>query len=402
MAPVRVRMYMVSCTVSASRERDVCAIPAWYSGVSPVFDVWLSYSYEHMLQRAHRIKLKPNKVQEEYFRKACGVARFAYNWSLSKWNDEYAIGITGQSGWEKLKQFNAIRKVEFPWTYEVTKWAGQNAIENLGEGFRRFFKKRTQRPKFKKKGYCRDSFYIGVAEFCVKGKRLRIPHVGEVKMLEKLRFSGRAMSVVISREGSDWYASISVRLDGTQDYPHKCQSDKVVGIDLGLKEFAVFSDGTRIARSHFTKKSERKLAKAQRAVHRKILGSKNREKAKAKVSNICAKTARKRQNFLHNETAKIVRSYKVVGLETLNLRGMAKTKRAKDVHDVSLYDFKRKLDYKSQQAGSHIVEVSLWFPSTKMCSACGLNGKKIPLGIREWICIGCNTVHDRDLNAAVN
>lgn len=325
-----------------------------------------------------------------------------WNKGLAYWNEQYDAGVKGLTGRKVRNHFNEIRREQFPWSYEVTKWATQRPLENLGDAFIRFFKKTSGRPKFKKKGRCKDSFYIGTDNLKISGKRLLIPHCGKVKMCEEVRFSGKPKSVTISREGSDWYASVLVELDDKNVYPHKCTTDKVVGIDVGLKEFAVFSDGTRVERTHFTKKSERKLARANKALHRKINGSKNREKAKLRVAKVHAYTANCRKHFLHNETAKIVRSYRVVGLETLNLKALAKTKLAKGFSDVSLGEFKRQLIYKAKQAVSHIVEVSQWFPSTKMCSVCGLNGKKQPLGIREWNCSGCNTIHDRDLNAAMN
>lgn len=350
----------------------------------------------------HRIKLKPNKYQEEYFRKACGVSRTMWNRGLAYWNEQYEAGVRGITGRKVRNYFNSIRKVQFPWSYEVTKWATQKPLEDLDVAFRRFFNNVAGRPKFKKKGRCRDSFHVGFDNLKISGKRLNIPRCGKVKMCEELRFSGKPKYVTIARSGTNWYASIVVELDDKNTYVHKCTTDRLVGIDIGLKEFAVFSDGTRIERINFTKKNARKLAKAQRSVNRKVKDSKNREKAKAKVSNIHAYTANCRKHFLHNETAKIVRNYRVVGVETLNLQSMAKTKLASSVRDASLGEFKRQLVYKAELSGSYILEVHKRFPSTKMCSVCGDNGKKKQMWIREWTCTKCHTVHDRDLNAAVN
>ena len=187
---------------------------------------------------AHKIRLTPTLEQEVYFKKACGTARFVYNWALQEWQTQYRAG--GQPSAFGLKtRFNAIKRTAFPWISEVTKCAPEGAFRNIGKAFANFFAKRANFPTFKRRGV-HDSFAIDNSKFSVDGKRVNIPKLGWVRMTEALRFSGKIMNGVVSRIADKWFLSITVQGDSTR--PH-CENQAVVGVDLGLNALATLSTG---------------------------------------------------------------------------------------------------------------------------------------------------------------
>ena len=191
------------------------------------------------MQIAHKIELKTSNTKVTYFKKACGIARFSWNWGLAEWNRQYEAKQS-PSGMGLKKEFNAIKATEFPWIYDVTKYASQQPFLDLQDAWKRFFKKLGGKPKFKKKGKAHDSFYIGGDQIKLDETRrkIKIPNLGWVKMREELRFDGKVNSVVISRTADRWFASIQV--DSPIQFPkHKNQVS--VGIDLGLNKLATLS-----------------------------------------------------------------------------------------------------------------------------------------------------------------
>src|SRR5574343_611958 len=182
------------------------------------------------MQIAHKIELKPNNNQKTYLLKACGTSRFVWNWAINEWEKQYLEGKK-PSGMGLKKEFNAIKKKDFPWTKEVTKYAAQQPFLDLQDAYKRFWKKLSMKPKFKKKGKCKDSFYVGGDHLKIKGKRIWIPNLGFVRMREKLRFEGKINSAVFSRTADRWFASIQV---DTSSKFTKSESDKSIGVDLGI------------------------------------------------------------------------------------------------------------------------------------------------------------------------
>ncbi len=310
------------------------------------------------------------------------------------------------SGYSLRKEWDSIRHQEFPWTDEVTKWSGQKAIQDLGEAFTRFFKKTAQHPTFKKKGKSRESFYLGLNHFSVAGNKLRVPKLGFVKMAETVRFPGKAKSVTISSEAGEWFVSISVDVDPAWEYKHKCQSpDSACGIDLGLKDLATIFNGTEVTKIENQKpyrSQERKTKRLHRSISRKKKGSSRRWRAKRALAKHTRKIARRRSYHTHKLTSSVVKRFSLVGIETLNVKGMAKTKLAKSVHDASFGEIVRQLEYKAELAGGQIAKADRWFPSSKLCSSCGTKKDKLSLAERDWTCPACGTEHDRDGNAAKN
>ena len=348
--------------------------------------------------RSHKIALNPNNEQSTYFAKACGVARFAFNWALAEWKRQYAAG--GKPTQASLRrQLNAIKREQFPWMLEVTKNAPQLAIIHLGQAYQNFFAGRDKYPAFKKKGI-HDSFTLTNDQFIVSDKKIRIPNLGWVRMREKLRFSGKVMSATVSRQADRWFVSITV---DTQDVPQTCKSQTAVGVDLGINRLATLSDGTIVRGPKPYKTLLNRIRRLSRSLSRKQKGSKNRAKAKAKLARLHARIANIRKDGLHKLTTRLTSQYGAVAIEDLNVRGMMRNQHlAQAIGDMGFHEFRRQLEYKSVMRGGIVVVVDRWFASSKICSKCDYKMENMPLSVRLGDCPNCGTHHDRDQNAAEN
>jgi len=354
---------------------------------------------------AHKIALDPNNVQASYFSRACGIARFAYNWALAEWKRQYEAWKADNSQPKPSqaalrRQLNAIKREQFPWMLEVTKNAPQLAIIQLGRAFQNFFAGRARYPQFRKKGV-HDRFTLTNDQFDIDGSRIRIPNLGWVRMREALRFAGKIMSATISRVADRWFVSITV---DTEDPPkRKAENQGVVGVDLGVAALATFSTGETIDGPKPHKALLNRLRRLSRSLSRKQKGSVNRQKAKAKLARLHARIANIRGDALHKLTSDISRRFHTVGIEDLSVRGMMKNRHlARSVADMSFHEFRRQLEYKAAMRGGRVVVADRFYPSSKTCSACGHKLDALPLSVREWTCPVCDVVHDRDVNAAVN
>lgn len=354
---------------------------------------------------AHKIALDPNNAQATYFARACGVARFAYNWALDEWQRQYEAWKADNSRPKPSqaalrRQLNTIKREQFPWMLEVTKCAPQMAIIQLGEAFKNFFAGRAKYPKFRKKGV-HDRFTLTNDQFSVEGSRIRIPNLGWVRMWESLRFAGKIMSATISRAADRWFVSIAV---DTEDPPkRRAENQGAVGVDLGVSALATLSTGETIIGPKPHKALLDRLRRLSRSLSRKQKGSSNRRKAKAKLARLHARIANIRLDALHKLTTEITRRFHTIGLEDLNVRGMMANRHlARSIADMSFHEFRRQLEYKAERRGGHVVVADRWFPSSKTCSACGAVQEAMSLSVRQWICLDCGTRHDRDLNAAIN
>ena len=346
----------------------------------------------------HKIRLDPTFKQESYFRQACGVARFTWNWALAEWKREHEAGRK-PTGLDLKKAFNAIKLVMFPWTYNVTKYASQQPFIFLQEAFNRFFRKQSCYPKFKKKGV-HDSFYIGNDHIKVEGMRVHIPKLGWVRMREALRFSGKILSATVSRVADKWFVSLNVELDQP---PKRCESQAVIGVDLGVTKLATLSNGEVFQGPRPLRKMLTKLKRLQRRISGKQKGSNNRNKAQMNVANLHYRISCIRQDKLHKLTSCLTSSFGAIAIEDLNVKGMMSNHRlARSIADMGFYEFRRQLEYKAQLRGNHVELVNRWFPSSKTCSGCSTVKKDMPLGDRVFKCFDCGLEIDRDLNAAIN
>jgi putative transposase len=350
--------------------------------------------------RAHKIELKTNNKQATYCAKASGTARKAYNWALTEWNKQYQAG--GKPSEAALRrQLNSIKRKEFPWMLEVTKNAPQMAIMQLGDAFKNFFAKRAGYPTVRKK-WIDDRFTLTNDQFAVNGSRIRIPHLGWVRMRESLRYSGKIISATISRGAGRWYASIVVEMKQTAT-PTTNENQVVVGVDVGLQHFAVLSTGEKIAGPKPYKALTHRLRRLSKSLSRKKKGSNNRKKAKIKLGRLHHQIANIRRDALHQFTSKLVKEYDVIAIEDLNVKGMMKNRRlSRSIADMGFHEFRRQLLYKAECVNKKIVVADRWFASSKSCSHCDTKIAELPLSQREWVCATCLTHHDRDINAARN
>jgi putative transposase len=355
---------------------------------------------------AHRIALDPNNQQATYFKKACGVARFAYNWALAEWKRQYEAwkadnSLPKPSQQSLRRQLNAIKRKQFPWMLEVTKCAPQMAIIQLGQAFQNFFAGRARHPQFRKKGV-HDRFTLTNDKFRVEGCRIRIPNLGWVRMREALRFAGKIMSATISREADRWFVSITVDTPDSSHLP-QAENQGAVGVDLGVSALATLSTGEKIAGPKPHAALLARLKRLSRSLSRKQKDSANRAKAKAKLARLHARIANIRRDTLHKLTTNLTRRFHTIAIEDLNVRGMARNRHlARSIMDMGFFEFRRQLEYKAAMRGGQVVVIDRFFPSSKTCSVCGHRLDDLPLSVREWTCPACGAQQERDVNAAKN
>ena len=355
---------------------------------------------------SHKIRLNPNNQQATYFAKAAGTARFAYNWALAEWQTQYSAWKDDNtqpkpSQFSLRKQLNAIKRDQFPWMLDVTKNAPQMAIIQLGAGFKNFFAGRAKYPQFKKKGKSRDSFTLTNDQFSIDACCIRIPNLGQVRIRETLRFSGKILSATVSRTADQWFASITVDTD--QNHLPPAENQGVVGVDLGVSALATLSTGKLVTGAKPHKALLNRLQRLSRRLSRKVKGSANRTKAKRKLAKLHAKIANIRQDTLHQLTTDLTRRFSLIGIEDLNVKGMVRNRcLSRAISDMGFFEFRRQLGYKAAMRGSVVVAADRFFASSKTCSGCGNKVEKLPLSVRQWVCPVCGASHDRDVNAAIN
>ena len=346
-----------------------------------------------IVHRAHKIRLYPNNRQKTILRQWCGVSRLAYNICLDHWDAEYKAGDK-PNYYDAKKWFNSVKYERFPFISSVSKWVPEAAIKDMSDAYMKFFKKQNRHPKFHKKGI-HDSFRIDGSVVRMDGRYLHLPKKLTIKMAEELRFDDvtKVCNVTVSRKADRWFVSVLCEIP---DVVRENQGT-IVGIDMGLKELATLSDGVVYDNPRWYARRQYRLAHLQRSVARKVKGSRNREKAKARVAKYQYQTTCKKTDYLHKCTSDIASSYSLAFVEDLNVDGMRKNHSlAKSVSDACMSTFLSQLSYKIS-----VVKIDRWYPSSKTCSNCG-HVQKMPLSARIYECPECGIVMDRDLNAARN
>jgi IS605 OrfB family transposase len=353
--------------------------------------------------KAHKIRLHPTSEQATYFARAAGTSRFVWNWALAEWDRQYQAGEK-PTALKLKKQFNEIRREQFPWTWEVTKNASDQPILDLGKAFTAFFEGRARRPRFKSKKRSKASFYLANDQFDLGDQRLWVPKLGWVNMAENLRFKGKVTGARITKTAEWWFVSLTVEIPET--LPEKRQA--AVGIDVGLNRLATLSTGEGYENQAFLKTALKKLRQTNKRLHRRKPGSKNREQARRQVARLHYRITCLRDDVLHKLTTRLADCYGIIGIEDLNLKGLLKNRRlSRAFSDAALGKLLNLLEAKVEQRGGQVIKVGRFFPSSKTCHCCGWKWEDMQLSDRVFICQNPKcTYHqfeqDRDYNASLN
>lgn len=364
-----------------------------------------------IVNQAYKYELKPNNKQVGLLLKHCGVARFAWNWGLARRKELYKTQ-TGDNRYtnsiEQHRELNALKKSEFQWMYEVSKCAPHQALRDLDKAYSNFYRghktgEKIGLPKFKKKG-THDSYGLwGIIR--IANNSILLPRIGLVRTKESTnKFHGNITTATISRIADRWYCSLCVKVDREISTPI---TNDIVGIDLGLHDFATISNGYEYKHIKAPKplsKELSKLQKLQRKQSHKQLNSKNRIKSNLKIAKHHHRIQNIRRDFINKLTSELTKTKSVIIIEDLNIKGMQNKKRhlGRSISDVGWGEFRRQLEYKSIWYGSQLINIPRFEPTSKICSNCKSKKHELKLSERIWICENCGTTHDRDENASDN
>lgn len=375
--------------------------------------------------RGYRVELRPNDRQRTLFLKACGAARWAYNWGIQRHDEVRSINqlpvprVRTPNAISLHKELNQMKKTSVPWMYEVPKCAPQEALRALDRAYQTMFEDLKDKARCRGRGHqhlrmCgrrhvrypqHKSKKRGPGSFTIYGSsvtdtHIRIPRVGSVRLKETgYAPAGTPASVTVSERAGRWFVSFHRE----EEMVEAARTDgPVVGIDLGLTDFAVVSDGERVQSPKPLERSLKLLRRRSRQHSRKSKGSANRRRSASRLARLHYRVTNQRRDFLHQLTTRLARTKRVVVIEDLCVAGLGNGRHSRAVHDAGWAEFRRMLEYKCRWYGSRLVVVPRNFASTKLCGACGAKNDGLTLADRHWACLACGAYHDRDLNAARN
>ncbi|MDV5147655.1 RNA-guided endonuclease TnpB family protein [Streptomyces sp. SBC-4] len=360
------------------------------------------------MQLRYGFRLCPDGPQRAALARAFGSARVVFNDALRVREDARAAGLPFVTSAALSKRLTMSKKSpERAWLGEVSAVVLQQSLRDLDAAYRNYFdglkgkRPKTGPPRFKSSKDRRQAvrFTVNAGWKVTAGGRLRLPKVGDVRVKWSRALPSVPSTVTVIKDAAGrYFASFVVETEPTV----LSEAESVVGIDLGLGHFAVLSDGTKIDAPRFLRRAEKKLKKAQRNLSRKAKGSNNRDKARVKVAQAHARVADARREFHHQLSTKVIRENQAVAVEDLAVKGLARTRLAKSVHDAGWAAFVAMLEYKAALYGRTFIRIGRFEPTSQVCCVCGVKDGPKPLHIRVWTCQGCGTVLDRDINAAVN
>lgn len=355
------------------------------------------------MEKSYVYRIYPNKKQKELIRKTFGCVRYIYNYYLDKRITEYKENGKSLSFFDCCKDLTKLKN-ENLWLKEVDKNSLLYSLKNLDSAYKNFFRKQNNFPKLKSKKNNNMSYKTGFTNNNIEylDKYIKLPKLGKIKTRNKLIPQGRILNAIISQKSSGkYYVSITCTDVEIEQLP---KTNNNIGLDLGIKDFCIMSNGEVISNSKYLKKSLNKLAKLQRELSRKPSDSNNHNKARIKVARQYEKIKNQRKDFLQKLSTDIIKNNDIICVETLNIKDMLKNHRlAPLISDVSWSGFVRQLKYKANWYGKTLVKIDQFFASSQICNICGNKNIKVKdLTVREWECPNCHTQHNRDINAAKN
>lgn len=359
--------------------------------------------------KAYKYKIKPNQQQEELLSKFFGCVRYVYNWGLNAKTSAYKENSKAVGYSELAKELVNIKKQqEYEWLNECPGVSLQQSLRCLDNAFTNFFRKKGKYPRFKSKKRSNDTVkFIQSVHFDFENWTVKLPKLGKVKLCMNKTFDQskcKQGTCTVSRDHCGTYWCV-ITVDDLQPKVARTKplKETAVGIDLGIKDYAVLSDGTKFTNPKHLEKAQRKLAWLQRDFARTKKDSKNHEKMRIKVAKCYRAISNQRNDFLHKLSTYLIRNYDTICLEDLNIKGMEQNHHlARAIQGAAWGEFVRQLEYKSEWYGKNILFIGRFEPSSKLCHKCGYVNRDLKLSDREWVCPMCGEHHDRDVNAAIN
>ncbi|MFI6662218.1 RNA-guided endonuclease InsQ/TnpB family protein [Streptomyces sp. NPDC050523] len=367
------------------------------------------------MQLRYAFRLYPDAAQQAALARAFGCARVVFNDAVRAREDARTAGqpfpTAGQLSRKLITE--AKQTTGRSWLGEVSAVVLQQSLRDAETAYRNFFAslKGTRKgpkvgaPHFKSRKDARQSirFTANARWHITDHGRLNLPKIGAVKVTWSRALPTTPTSVTVIKDAAGrFFASFVIDTDPAADAARMPDTDRTIGIDLGLNHFAVLSDGTKIDSPRFLRRAENKLKKAQRELSRKQKGSKNRAKARLRAARAHAEVTDARREFHHQLSTKLISENQGIAVEDLSVAGLARTRLAKSVHDAGWTSFVNMLEYKAKRYGRTLVKIGRFEPTSQICSTCGVKDGPKPLNVREWTCTACGTLHDRDTNAALN
>lgn len=354
----------------------------------------------------YKYRIYPNKIQQQFFQQMFGSCRFVYNYFLEKSSENYKTSKEKFSFTSCCKELTLLKN-QYLWLKDCDAVALQQSLRDLEKSYHRFFNKISKFPKFHSKKNRKQSYRTvnnSIRSIIrIQDNFIRLPKVGFVKAKISRKHQGNILNAVISQNNDGkYYCSICCTDVNFTPFPNTGNN---IGIDLGIVDFAITSDGTKIPNLRFYENAQGKIAKLQNDLSRKTIGSNRWNKARIKLAKAHKHIVNQRLDFLHKLTTKLAKEYDIICIEDLDIKNMKETNNSshnKRVVDVSWYEFRTMLQYKTQWYGKQLVIINRFYPSSQICHICNFNSGKKEVTVRHWECPHCHNELDRDINAAIN